>query len=215
MPLAKGSQHYPTNQREWDAWSRNVPVTPDPASVGTIELKDGQVTYSKFQTIAPVTIVGNLNATAQAPGPITAGADNRFLARRSGLLTFDVLADVDIPSTLARDTEVTAAITAALASYVTQTAGDARYVQLANVLNASKTFDPPSCPTSTQTSTTVTCTGAVVGDFAHASFSVNLAGMIVTASVDVADTVSVIFLNMTGSTIDLASGTLRVRVWKQ
>jgi len=214
MPL-KAPAVYPGDARSFDQWTREVPVIPDAASVGTVELKDGQVTYSKFQTIPPVTVIGNLNATTQAPGPITAGGDNRFLTSRSGLLTFDVLADSDIPSTLARDTEVTSAITTALVPYVTQTAGDARYVQLANVLNASKTFDPPSCPTGTQTATTVTVTGALPGDFVQLSFSQNLSGMVLHGSIDVADTATAIFINMTGGTVDLPSGTLRARVWKQ
>jgi hypothetical protein len=112
MPLNKGSQNFPTDQRSWDQWSRSVPVTPDPNSVGTIELKDGQVTYTKFQPVDPVSVIGNLHATAQAPGSITAASNNSFLARRSGLLTFDSLADTDIPATIARDTEVSAAVAA-------------------------------------------------------------------------------------------------------
>lgn len=225
MPLAKGSQHFPTDQRSWDQWSREVPVTPDPNSVGTIELKDSQVTYAKLQNVAPVSLIGNLHATAQAPAAITAATDNTFLARRSGLLGFDILADSDIPGSIARDTEVTSAITAAIAAlqalpdpfpvYLNQTEGDARYVQLSTVLNGSKTYDPPSLATGTQTTTTVTVTGAVIGDYVHASFSLALTGIILSASCDAADTATVVFLNMTGGTIDLASGTLKVRAWKQ
>lgn len=225
MPLTKGSQHYPTNQREWDQWSREVAVSPDPDSVGTIELKDQQVTFSKIQQIPPATIIGNQQSTAQSPGPVTAAADNSFLARRAGLLVFDQLAETDIPATIARDSEVTTAISVAIAAlqalpdpfpvYLNQTEGDARYVQLANVLNGSKTYDPPSLTTGTQTTTTVTLTGAVIGDYVHASFSNALTGIILSASCDAADTATVVFLNMTGGTIDLASGTLKVRAWKQ
>lgn len=225
MPLQKGSQHYPTNQREWDQWSRDVAVTPDANSVGTVELKDAQVTYAKLQNVEPVSVIGNLQATVSEPGPITASADNLFLARRSGLLTFDILADTDIPSTIARDAEVTTAISSAITAlkaetdpfpvYLNQTEGDARYVQLGNVLNASKTWDPASLATGTQTTTTVTATGAVLGDYAMASFSLSTAGLILRADVTAADTVTVVLLNMTGGTVDLASGTLKVRVWKQ
>jgi hypothetical protein len=221
MPLAKGSQHYPTTQREWDQWSREVPVTPDANSVGTIELKDGQVTYGKIQPVAPVSLIGNLHGTAQAPDAITAAADNNFLVRRSGLLGFDILADTDIPATIARDTEVTAAFTAFVAltdpltQYLNQTRGDARYVQLANVLNGSKTYDPPSLATGAQTTTTVTVTGAVLNDYARPSFSLDLQGITASAYVSGVDTVTVVFLNMTGGTLDLASGTLKARVWKQ
>lgn len=225
MPLAKGSQHFPTDQRSWDQWSREVPVTPDPNSVGTIELKDSQVTYAKLQNVAPVSLIGNLHATAQAPAAITAATDNTFLARRSGLLGFDILADSDIPGSIARDTEVTSAITAAIAAlqalpdpfpvYLNQTEGDARYVQLSTVLNGSKTYDPPSLATGTQTTTTVTVTGAVLNDYARPSFSLDLQGITASAYVSAVDTVTIVLLNMTGGTLDLASGTLKARVWKQ
>lgn len=221
MPLAKGSQHYPTTQREWDQWSREVPVTPDPNSVGTIELKDGQVTYGKIQPVAPVSLLGNLHATSEAPDAITASLDNTFLVRRSGLLGFDILADSDIPSTLARDSEVTAAFAAFVAlsdplvQYLNQARGDARYVQLANVLNGFATYDPPSLADGVGATTTVTVTGLALGDFVLASFSLDLQGITVTAWVSATDTASVRFQNESGGTLDLASGTLRVRGWKQ
>jgi hypothetical protein len=225
MPLAKGSQTFPRDQRSWDQWTRQVPVTPDPNSVGTVELKDSQVTYTKIQNVEPVSVLGNLQSTAQAPGPITAAADNRFLARRAGLLTFDTLADADIPGSIARDSEVSTSIATAITAlkaetdpfpvYLNQTEGDARYVQLGNILNGSKTYDPPSLTTGTQTTTTVTVTGAVLGDYALASFSLTTSGILVSATVSATDTVTVVFLNMTGGTLDLASGTLRARVWKQ
>jgi hypothetical protein len=215
MPLNKGSQKFPQTQRDWDQWTRSQIVTPDPDSVTTPTIQDKQVTYSKFQDVPPVTVLGNQHSTLQSVGSITAGADNRFLASRSGVLVFDVLADTDIPSSIARDTEVTSAISTALAPYITQTAADARYVQLANVLNGSKTYDPPSLTTGTQTTTTVTVTGAVLGDYARSSFSLDLQGLTMSAYVSAADTVTVVTLNITGGTLDLAGGTLRVRVWKQ
>lgn len=55
-------------------------------------------------------------------------------------------------------------------------------------------------------------TGAALGDFARASFSVDLQGVTLTAWVSAADTVSVRFQNGTAGAIDLASATLRVRV---
>jgi len=215
MPLNKGSQHFPTNQREWDAWTRSQIVTPDPDSVTTPTIQDKQVTYAKFQDVPPVTVLGNQHSTLQSVGSITAGADNRFLASRSGALVFDVLADTDIPSSIARDAEVTSAISTALAAYITQSAADARYVALSNVLNASVTYDPPSLADGAGVTTTVTATGAALGDFALASFSLDLQGISVTAYVSSANTVSVRFQNESGGTLDLASGTLRVRVWKQ
>lgn len=224
MPL-RAPAVYPGDQRSFDAWTRSVAVIPDTDSVGTPELKDGQVTYAKFQNVEPLSVVGNSQSTPQVAGPVSAGADNRFLVRRVNALTFDVLAESDIPDTIARDTEVSTAITSAITAlkaeadpfpvYLNQTEGDALYVQLGNVLNASATYDPPSLSTASGTTTSVSCTGAAMGDFVLVSFSIDLNGITVTGWVSAADTVSVRFQNQTGSTQDLASGTLRVRVWKQ
>lgn len=80
----------------------------------------------------------------------------------------------------------------------------------------SKTFDPPSQTTVITTAsdgifqTTVTVTGAVLGDFCVCSFSLDLTGILMTADVTAADTVTVTFGNITGGTLNIASGTLRV-----
>lgn len=81
-------------------------------------------------------------------------------------------------------------------------------------LEASATYDPPSLADGAGTTTTVACSGAALGDYAKASFSLDLQGITVTAYVSVANTVSVRFQNESGGVLDLASGTLRVRVEK-
>lgn len=85
---------------------------------------------------------------------------------------------------------------------------------LASVLAGSATYDPPSLTTGLQATTTVTATGAAVGDIARASFSKALQGIQLSAEVSAANTVSCTFKNGTAGTLDLASGTLRVRVEK-
>ena len=83
-------------------------------------------------------------------------------------------------------------------------------------LNGSATYDPPSLGDGVGASTTVTVTGAVLGDFVlPPSFSLDVQGITVTAAVSAANTISVRFQNETGGTIDLASGTLRARVIKK
>jgi hypothetical protein len=82
------------------------------------------------------------------------------------------------------------------------------------ILTSSATYDPPSLADGTGGGPTVTCTGAAMGDLAQASFSNSLSGITLTAWVSAADTVSVRFQNESGSTLDLASGTLRVWVTK-
>lgn len=212
MPL-RAPQVYPGDLRSFDQWARDTQITPDANSVTTTTIQDKQVTYAKFQDVSPVSVVGNPQSTLQSASEITAGSDNRFLVSRSGQLTFDILADADIPSSLARDSEVSASIAAATTSILSTT--DSRYVALANVLNASVTYDPPSLADGAGVTTTVTCTGAALGDFALPSFSLDLQHITVTAYVSATDTVSVRFQNESGGTTDLSSGTLRVRVWKQ
>jgi hypothetical protein len=224
MPL-RAPAVYPGDIRSFDQWTRDVPVLPDPDSVGTVELINGQVTDEKLRGSSPTSVIGRLQGTSGTPGDITATSDNTLLVRRGGVLEFTTLADGDIPDTIARndavDTSISGAITALKAEpdpfpvYLNQTEGDARYVQVANVLNGSKTYDPPSIATGAQATTTVTVTGAVLGDYARASFSLDIAAMVVSSHVSAADTVTVVLLNMTGGTIDLASGTLKARVWKQ
>src|SRR5207344_527342 len=74
---------------------------------------------------------------------------------------------------------------------------------------------PPLAPSAVATAQTLTVTGAAAGDFCLASFSGDLAGLTLLAWVSAANTVSFQFQNKTPTTIDLASGTVRVRVWKQ
>jgi len=79
----------------------------------------------------------------------------------------------------------------------------------------SATYDPPSLADGAGTTTTVTVTGAALGDFVTGvSFSLDLQGITLSAYVSAANTVAVRFQNESGGTLDLASGTLRVRVAK-
>ncbi len=82
-------------------------------------------------------------------------------------------------------------------------------------LAGSTTYNPASLGDGVGATTTVTVSGAVLGDFAEASFSLDLQGITLTAWVSAADTVSVRFQNESTGTIDLASGTLRARVTKK
>jgi hypothetical protein len=84
-----------------------------------------------------------------------------------------------------------------------------------DALLGSATWDPASVADGAIASTTVTVTGAVAGDVALASHpGITVAGAILHAQVTAADTVTVTLLNKTGGALDLASGTLRVRVMK-
>lgn len=79
---------------------------------------------------------------------------------------------------------------------------------------ASVTYDPPNIVVSGQAVTTISVPGAEVGDFALASFSIPSPGLTITAYVSSADTVTVVLFNGTASDVNMASGTLRAKVFK-
>jgi hypothetical protein len=79
-------------------------------------------------------------------------------------------------------------------------------------LFGSKTQDWASIADGASATTTVTVTGAAMGDFARAAMSVDLQGLTLAAYVSAANTVTVVATNASGSAVDLGSGTLRVRV---
>ena len=81
-------------------------------------------------------------------------------------------------------------------------------------LSASATWDPPSVANGASTTTTLTVGGAVLGDMVNASFSLSLGGLSLSAQVSAADTVQVRLSNNSGAPVDLASGTIRVQVFK-
>lgn len=77
---------------------------------------------------------------------------------------------------------------------------------------SSAVYDPPSLADGVGVTTTVTVTGAVVGDMVDVSFSNALQGIILTGWVSAANTVSARFQNESGGVLDLASGALRAAI---
>lgn len=73
-------------------------------------------------------------------------------------------------------------------------------------------YDPASIASGASLSTTIAVTGALVGDKVAVGFSLSLAGLLLTAYVSAADTVTVVFANLTGGAVDLGSGTLAVEI---
>ncbi|WP_217568808.1 hypothetical protein [Mesorhizobium sp. GbtcB19] len=89
-------------------------------------------------------------------------------------------------------------------------------IQVNGQLSATGTWDPASTANGASSSTTITVTGAAVGDMALASLSTVTAGnWHISAIVTSANTVTVSLENVTGATVDLASGTLKVSVFKR
>jgi hypothetical protein len=82
-------------------------------------------------------------------------------------------------------------------------------------LEGSVVYDPPNLVDGAGTTTTVTVTGAALGDYVIPSFSNDVQNITVTGYVSAANTVSVRFQNESAGSVDLASGTLRARVIKK
>jgi hypothetical protein len=79
-------------------------------------------------------------------------------------------------------------------------------------LTGSKTFNPASLADGAGESTTITVTGANLGDMVDVSFSLDLAGITLTAYVSASDTVTARFQNESGGVVDLAEGTIKAVV---
>jgi hypothetical protein len=86
---------------------------------------------------------------------------------------------------------------------------------IARYLSNTATWNPGSLNDGQNTSTTVTVTGASVGDPVFVGFTqVVPGGMQLYGIVTSADTVTVVLRNIDAGTTDLASGTVRASVWK-
>lgn len=93
----------------------------------------------------------------------------------------------------------------------TGVAFDTSYYVMERILTGSKTYDPPSLLHSSTVTTTVTVTGVIDSGFTLTpSFSLSTQGIVLSSTVTAPNTVTVTFTNNTGSTINLASGTLTV-----
>lgn len=87
------------------------------------------------------------------------------------------------------------------------------WVQNVGALTNTATIDFPSVADGATASTTVTVTGAIFGDHATASLNVFVpAGVLITAQVTAANTVTVTVFNKSGGAVDLTSATIRATV---
>lgn len=86
--------------------------------------------------------------------------------------------------------------------------------QITNVLYASETHDFGSLADGVGETGSVAVNGAALGDVVLVSFSLDLQDMILTAYVQAANVVEYRLQNESTGTIDLASGTIRVLVFK-
>jgi hypothetical protein len=91
--------------------------------------------------------------------------------------------------------------------------GASEYIQ--RHISATAAWDPPSVVAGAIASTTVSAGGATVGDTVAVGFTRPMpAGSLLAGSVTAANTVTVTLVNLTGGTMNLDAGTVRVDVWK-
>ena len=83
---------------------------------------------------------------------------------------------------------------------------------MSTYLYGSAVIDPASLTTGISVGNTVTVTGAALGDFCQVSFDIDTVDVTVTASVTAANTVTVLYANVTAGTLNLGSATARVMV---
>ena len=87
---------------------------------------------------------------------------------------------------------------------------------VAPILRASATWNPANMVDGAVVSTTVTVTGAAIGDVALAAHDqIGANDVIVSAHVEAADTVRMMIVNKTGGDLNIANGTVYVTVWKR
>lgn len=75
-------------------------------------------------------------------------------------------------------------------------------------------WDPATVANGASVSTTVPVPGAALGDFVLSSFSLDLQGATMRAYVSAPNVVTIVLSNLSGAPINLASGTVRVLVFK-
>lgn len=77
---------------------------------------------------------------------------------------------------------------------------------------SSSSWDPPAVAAGAYVTANFTVTGAALGDAVIASFAADTTGLVLSAHVSAANTVTVTLRNLTGSTVNLNAATLKLRV---
>jgi hypothetical protein len=202
---AHGDENYKLRVTEQDG-------SPVAYSVKQIKVPNGSLTDNAGGTVS-IAFAGNgagftnLNASNLASGTV---ADARLSANVTlGGNTFSGTGSVVRATSPAL---VTPTLGVASATSVAIGSGGAA---ITGHLSATATWNPASVADDAMTSTTVTVTGAAVGDTVTVGFSQAVpAGALLAGAVTATNTVTVTLFNKTGGALDLASGTLRADAWQ-
>lgn len=184
---------------------------------------DGNVAYLINNTATSALIEHNNRVPATARATITTTGTGTFATAASGTSNGRRLMRADAAPTAPYGTFnigdavlTTAPTPSGPLMHVTTTAGipgTATTLGLHYALKGTATWNPASIANDAMASTTVTVTGAVVGQPVFVGYSsITAAGWALSGSVTAADTVTVTLVNKTGGAVDLPSGTVTVYV---
>lgn len=114
MPIQSFKQ-IPRDLADWDRFFREVPVEPDPGSVGEEEVQNSAITADKIALNAvpnnrlaegpPCSVIGRAVNSSGNRSDIQIG-EAEFIVRRGNVLGSSLIVDADLPASIARDTEV-------------------------------------------------------------------------------------------------------------
>lgn len=160
----------PEDVAAWDRFFRETPVVPSEDSVSADIIQNGAVSELKLADDAVSTraiqdnavndvrlrdsggcsVIGRAQNSLGDPADITVGTSGHFLVRRGAELQGDALLDADIPATVARLNDVSAAISNHEGAadphpgYLTQAEGDARYRELTDAVTYAEITGKPA-----------------------------------------------------------------------
>ena len=137
-----------------------------------------------------------------------------FLTDITSIRTNFIAGNVDVAATRAEVVKLVTDYAAGLAETI-KLVTDLAVVHavLDGIVSGSGTWDPGSLADGVgETSASITATGALLGDFVLVSAPYDLQGITCSAYVDANDSVKIRLQNETTGTLDLASGTWKVRV---
>lgn len=186
-------------------------------------LMDPATRSSGHRIIRECTGEGTLGTLAGVTGTVANGGTTvtvsdasslhvgQWIALAGGFSSKRIILIDDDTVTIHNGTSVTATTDGAL----TWVAPTFRNLQI-GAITGQVGWDPSSVSSGSAVSTTVTATGAAVGDLATASFSIALpAGCFLVAEVTATNTVTVTLVNVSGSSQNVATGIVRVQVRSQ
>lgn len=187
------------------------------SNVGELNILDGVTATAAELNYLDITTLG----TGAASKAVVLDAGDDYTWPATGVLTYGVLNDgtTALTATVAEINTACDGITATAAEIntacdgITATAAEINTV-CDGVLTGSLVWNPTSIAVNGAQSTTISVTGAAVGDFVIVAPGIDVQEMTFSGSVSATDTVEIVLSNNTVGAIDLGSSTWKVKVLK-